>query len=189
MAIIVVGGSARGVGKTTLVCGLIAALDQFRWTAVKITTDAHDSLPPIYEEKSAGTETDTARYLAAGAERAFFLTVPLNRNLGEALDEFRLRIGRGTNLIIESNRAMSFVEAEVCLLVDGRPAAETPPKPSFWDAMLLADALVMRADADGVAEGDSVYGEPPRPIFQLRQFDRISTEMKSWLEKRHGLTP
>jgi hypothetical protein len=36
MAIIVVGGSNSGVGKTSLVCGLIAALTEYRWTAVKI---------------------------------------------------------------------------------------------------------------------------------------------------------
>jgi hypothetical protein len=41
MAIIVVGGSNRGVGKTSLVCGLIAALPEYRWTAVKITADDH----------------------------------------------------------------------------------------------------------------------------------------------------
>ncbi len=41
MAIIVVGGSNRGVGKTALVCGLIAALPEYRWTAVKISTHEH----------------------------------------------------------------------------------------------------------------------------------------------------
>jgi hypothetical protein len=41
MAIIVVGGSNRGVGKTALVCGLIAALPEYRWAAVKITSHLH----------------------------------------------------------------------------------------------------------------------------------------------------
>jgi hypothetical protein len=41
MAIIVVGGSNRGVGKTALVCGLIAALPEYRWAAVKITSHPH----------------------------------------------------------------------------------------------------------------------------------------------------
>lgn len=45
MAIIVVGGSNRGVGKTTLVCGLIAALPEYRWNAIKITT--HDHPQPV----------------------------------------------------------------------------------------------------------------------------------------------
>ena len=41
MAIIVVGGSNRGVGKTALVCGLIRAFRQYRWAAVKITSHLH----------------------------------------------------------------------------------------------------------------------------------------------------
>jgi hypothetical protein len=44
MAIIVVGGSNRGVGKTSLVCALIAALPEYRWVAVKITTHNHKQM-------------------------------------------------------------------------------------------------------------------------------------------------
>jgi hypothetical protein len=189
MAIIIVGGSAKGVGKTTLICGLIAALDEFRWTAVKITSDVHEGLPPIYQEQSAGPENDTSRYLAAGAERAFLLTVLPERNLAEALDEFWPRVGRGANLIFESNKVMEFVEADARLVVDGRAATHTPPKPSFSGAMLLAEALVVRAAADGVHGGDSLNGELPRPIFHLKEFAHISDEMKGWLRRRPGLTP
>src|SRR5579863_9866900 len=77
MPIIVVGGSGRGVGKTSLVCGLISALDELRWTAVKISTHDHGKPKPIWEETSAGAETDTARYLTAGAERALLVTAPM----------------------------------------------------------------------------------------------------------------
>jgi len=55
VAIVVVGGSGRGVGKTALVCGLIRALPEIPWTAVKITSDAHAVAKPIFEE------TDEAR--------------------------------------------------------------------------------------------------------------------------------
>jgi hypothetical protein len=74
MATIVVGGSNRGVGKTALVCGLIAALPEFRWTAIKITSHDHGQPKPVWEETRPGQGTDTARYLAAGAERALLLT-------------------------------------------------------------------------------------------------------------------
>ena len=37
MTLIVVGGHSRSVGKTSVVAGLIAALPEFGWTAVKIT--------------------------------------------------------------------------------------------------------------------------------------------------------
>ena len=50
MAIIVVGGSNRGAGKTALVCGLIAALPEFHWIAVKVTDHDHGQPSPIWEE-------------------------------------------------------------------------------------------------------------------------------------------
>ncbi|MGD0914446.1 MAG: hypothetical protein ABR928_21340 [Terracidiphilus sp.] len=187
MAIIVVGGSAKDVGKTMLVCGLIAALDSLRWTAVKITSDAHKGLPPIYEEKHAGPESDTARYLAAGADRAFLLTIPQNRDLTEALDEFWPLIGRGANLIFESNLVAGVVNAEACLLVQGDPRAGAG-KPSYYRAAQFADALVAQGDDDRmVADAMKWEGKPRGPIFNLKQLDRISAEMKGWLEKRPGL--
>jgi len=176
-------------GKTTLVCGLIAALDDFRWTAVKITSEPHNNLPPIYEENSAGPETDTARYLAAGAARAFLLTVPREPDLADVLDEFWPRIGRGANLIFESNRVASHVRADACLLIQGDPR-EGAGKPSYYRAAQFADALVVRGDADlMVADGMKMEGQPRGPIFNLKQLDRISVEMNIWLKQRPGLTP
>ena len=41
MAIIVIGGHSRSVGKTSVVAGLIAALPEYNWTAFKITQYGH----------------------------------------------------------------------------------------------------------------------------------------------------
>ena len=41
MAIIVIGGQSRDVGKTSVVAGLIAALPSYHWTAFKITQFGH----------------------------------------------------------------------------------------------------------------------------------------------------
>ena len=41
MAIVVVGGHSRNVGKTSVVAGLIAGLPEFHWTAFKITQYGH----------------------------------------------------------------------------------------------------------------------------------------------------
>jgi hypothetical protein len=54
MAIIVVGGSNRGVGKTALVCGLIRALTEYRWAAVKITSHLHTQSRSPEAPKLAG---------------------------------------------------------------------------------------------------------------------------------------
>ena len=83
----VIGGHTRNIGKTSVVAGLIAALPQMRWTAVKITQFGHgvcsangepcdcetaDHTIAISEERDASSGTDSSRYLAAGG-RAFVL--------------------------------------------------------------------------------------------------------------------
>ena len=41
MAIVVVGGNTRNIGKTSVVAGLIAAMPEKHWTAFKITQFGH----------------------------------------------------------------------------------------------------------------------------------------------------
>ena len=41
MALIVIGGHSRGVGKTSVVSELIAALPEYNWMAMKITQHRH----------------------------------------------------------------------------------------------------------------------------------------------------
>src|ERR1700746_4183759 len=84
IAIIVIGGHSRSVGKTSVVAGLIAAFPEFRWTALKITQYGHgicsadgqacdcatgDHSWAITEEKSRAGDSDTSRFLAAGGAR------------------------------------------------------------------------------------------------------------------------
>jgi hypothetical protein len=86
--IIVVGGHARSIGKTQLVCDIIAALPEANWIAGKITQYGHgvcaqnghdcDCAPDehvcaIDWEHDAKAGTDSSRFLAAGARRSFWL--------------------------------------------------------------------------------------------------------------------
>jgi hypothetical protein len=41
MAIVVIGGHSRNIGKTSVVAGLIAALPAYNWTAFKVTQFGH----------------------------------------------------------------------------------------------------------------------------------------------------
>jgi hypothetical protein len=206
MAIIVVGGSNRGVGKTALICGLIAALPEFRWTAVKITSDDHGQPKPIWEETTAGQETDTARYLAAGAVRALLATPPLHGHppapdLPPMLNELWPKCGRGTNLLFESNSIVHYVRPDLCLLIHASPGQGLAPVrriPSFTAAVLHADAMVTHSSADGVIpeglclpgpEPSSDQGPEPKPIFHLASLKHISPEMQAWLCLKLRLTP
>src|ERR1700756_3214155 len=131
--VIVVGGHTRSIGKTQLVCDLIAAFPRENWIAGKITQYGHgvcaqngencDCAPEEHVcaldwEGRADTGTDSARVLAAGAKRSFWVRtkqgylaegLPLLR---EALHEVAGSAGEVENraLILESNSLMQFVK-------------------------------------------------------------------------------
>jgi hypothetical protein len=175
MAIIVVGGSGKGVGKTALVCGLIAALPEFRWMAVKITSEDHGNPEPIQEETGAGQGTDTARYLAAGARRALLVSVPDGYiPLGQIWDT----LGAGADLIFESNRIAAHLRPNLCIGVLGGHATQT--KPSFTYFRLLTDALVVRADIDAIQSPAA----SAKPEFGLANLECISPEMLAWVREK-----
>src|SRR5437660_7653716 len=116
MPILVIGGHTRSVGKTSVVAGLIAALPAFHWTAVKITQYGHgvcsangapcdcatdDHSWAISEEKDRRGESDTSRFLVAGALRALWVRTEQGR-LAEAMPALRQRLERSQNVMVES---------------------------------------------------------------------------------------
>ena len=149
MAIVVVGGSTKDIGKTALVCAVISGLSEFGWTAVKITGHSYQpeaalqrqstehTGPIICEETIAGQETDTARYLAAGARRALLVT-----RCGEEMpiDEIREALKEDRNIIFESNRIVDVVKPDVCLALVGGQGTER--KASFLRLLRKANAVV-----------------------------------------------
>jgi hypothetical protein len=182
MAIIVVGGSGRSVGKTSLICGLIAALPERSWIAVKISSHVHGTPQPVWEEKEAGLGTDTARYLAAGARRAFLLTAPDGADLELVLDQLWAECEVGANFIFESNRILDHVRPELCLMV--RAAAE--PKPSYSRTVRMADAMVAHSDTDQVLSENLAAERRPVPVFHLASFEQISPAMRNWIWGKLG---
>src|SRR5208337_4513551 len=114
MPIVVIGGHSRSVGKTSVVAGLIAALPDFHWTALKITQYGHgvcsangeacdcatgDHSWAVSEEKDRSGESDTSRFLVAGATRSLWVRTEQGR-LAEAMPALRQRLERARNVIV-----------------------------------------------------------------------------------------
>jgi len=59
MALIVIGGHSRSVGKTSVVAGLISALSEYNWTALKITQYGHGVCSMNGEACHCATEDHT----------------------------------------------------------------------------------------------------------------------------------
>ena len=168
--LIVVGGHTRSIGKTQLVCDVIGAFPQANWVAGKITQYGHgvcaqngencDCAPEehvcaIEWETRADTGTDSARFLAAGAKRAFWLRTKQGF-LAEGLPMLRAALaetlleegGPPAPVIVESNSLMQFLKPSLYLAVVD-PAREDF-KESARAALDRADVLVLRG-AVGVA--------------------------------------
>src|SRR6201998_3491036 len=86
--VIVVGGQSRSIGKTQLVCDLIAAFPDENWIAGKITQYGHgvcaqngencdcapdEHISAVEWETRQDTGTERSRFLAPGANRSFWL--------------------------------------------------------------------------------------------------------------------
>jgi hypothetical protein len=131
--LVVVGGHARNIGKTSVVAGLIRKLRDRRWTALKITqygngvcanhtgTAACGCEPAGGEEFALSEEyeaggTDSGRFLAAGAERSFWLRVP-SGELPRAAGIVKKILAQAENTIVESGSVVELVAPDVCLML------------------------------------------------------------------------
>ncbi len=155
MSIVIVGGHTRNIGKTSVVAGLIAALQEQCWTAIKITQFGHgvcsangepcdcetaDHTVAITAERSRTSGTDSARYLAAGAARAFWVRTRQGQ-LAEAMPRLRVLIASAENVIIESNSLLRFLKPDIFITVLDPRIADF--KPSALRYLDRADAIVM----------------------------------------------
>lgn len=157
MAIVVVGGHSRSVGKTSVVAGLISGLPDMRWTALKITQYGHgfctaDGAPcdcqtddhtlAISEERDASSGKDSARFLAAGAVRSLWVRTRQGM-LAEAMPRIRKELAAAENAILESNSVLQFLRPDLYLAVLDAGTAD------FKDSARLfldrADAVLARA--------------------------------------------
>src|SRR2546421_11206003 len=163
MATLVIGGHSRNVGKTSVVAGLISALPEFQWTAVKITQYGHgicsangeacdcatgDHSWAISEERDRSGQTDTSRFLAAGAAQVFWARTEQGR-LAEAMPTLRQRLATARNVIIESNSVLKFLHPDLYLSV--LDPANADFKNSAREFLDRADAVILHQNAGDTA--------------------------------------
>jgi hypothetical protein len=180
MALVVVGGQSRKVGKTSVVCGLIAALPELRWTAIKLTqhepAELVAGLPPsilVREERERNSGTDSSRYLAAGAERAFLVRVQPGE-LGAQMPRIRELISAAQNTILESNSILEFLQPDLALCVLDPAIADFKPS---------AQLRIERADALLVPEGSQLPLESKR-VFRFHAPEYVTAELLSFVAEQ-----
>jgi molybdopterin-guanine dinucleotide biosynthesis protein len=155
MKMVMVGGHTRNIGKTSVVEGIIRAMPEMNWTAVKITQFGHgvcstsgelcacavaEHAFAITTERQVTSGTDTARFLAAGARRALWLRTGQGE-LQTALPALRQAIADDPYVIVESNSLRRFVKPAIFLqVVDPMNTDFKASARQFFD---LADAYLL----------------------------------------------
>ena len=203
MAMVVIGGHSRSVGKTSVVSGLISALPEFRWTAVKITQYGHgvcsahgepcdcatgDHSWAISEECDRSGQSDTSRFLLAGATSALWVRTEQGR-LAEAMPTLRSKLENAGNSIIESNSVLKFLRPDLYITVLDPATADF--KNSAREFLDRANAVIIhqsahRPTADAAWESVSLKPVKDRPVFLITPPPYVTKEIVQFV--RSSLT-
>ena len=196
MAIVVIGGQSRSLGKTSVVAGLIAVLPSYNWTAFKVTQYGHgqcslngepchcataDHTWAITEEADRSGTSDSARFLSAGAKRSFWVRTEQSR-LAEAMPMLRRRLAEADNAILESNSILKFIRPDLYITVLD-PGTEDF-KASAQEFLDRVDAVILhQGDKGGFRwHGTSLKPVADRPIFLIRPPNYVTDEIIAFVE-------
>jgi hypothetical protein len=188
------------VGKTSVVAGLVAALPEFNWTALKITQFGHgicsadgkpcdcdtgdDHFRALSDEKETSGETDTSRFLVAGAKRAIWVRTRQGR-LSEAITDIERKIAGAENVIMESNSIMGFLHPDLYLSV--LDAEQEDFKVSANEYLDRADAVIVHKNQGSAAPKwkavslDRVAG---KPRFMIQPPPYVTPEIVAFVRER-----
>lgn len=125
--LLLVAGSGRNSGKTTMVCRIIGQFRHLGIISVKTSPHFHeisgeltliskDKGFNIYEEKDPTTKKDTSRMLQCGAERVFLAQVS-EGYLQEAFSEVLKNIPGNRPVVCESPGLSKYVEPGVFIIM------------------------------------------------------------------------
>jgi hypothetical protein len=198
MAIVVIGGHSRSVGKTSVVAGLIAALPACNWSAFKITQFGHgrcslDGKPcdcatedrcwAVSEEHDRSGKSDTSRFLAAGAKRAFWVRTEQGR-LDEAMPAIRRKLAEAEQAILESNSVLEFLRPDLYITVLD-PAREDF-KVSAHRYLERADAVVWHEGTSGAPCWPGVSPELSAglPLFRIVPPRYVNSDLVEFVAQR-----
>lgn len=203
MAIVVVGGHSRSVGKTSVAAAIIARLPEMHWTAFKITQFGHgfctangepcdcqtdEHTVAVSEERDLAGGSDSARYLAAGALRSFWVRTRIG-NLAAAMPRLRKEFAAAENVIVESNSILGFLRPDIYLSVLDHATAD------FKDSARLfldrADALLVRANAEALMpqwSGVSLRLAEGVPRFAIAPPEYMTDAVIAFVQGRLAIT-
>ena len=193
--LVMVGGHSRNIGKTSLVEGVIRALPEANWTAVKITQYGHDVCAAngdscdcaagddhpyaLMEERQPGP-ADSGRFLAAGAKRAYWLRTAMGE-LGHAMPALHKIVASSENVIFESNSAMQFFIPDLYIVLLDPAVADMKEATRRYFDRATAFVVIDRGATPFPWEGVPQRWLQGKPRFLARPPVYAGDEMCAWL--------
>jgi len=199
MSIVVVGGHSRSVGKTSVVSGLIAALPEMNWTAIKVTQYGHgicsaDGEPcdcatddhswAVNLELNRAGDSDTSRFLVAGAKKVYWARTRQGF-LAEAMPRLRQILAESGNVIVESNSMMKFLRPDIYLSVLDYDTRDF--KPSAREFLDRAGAVIVHSGSPQKApawDDVSLKLIAGKPVFPIEPPQYVTPELVEFVRQR-----
>lgn len=170
--LLLIAGTGRNTGKTTLVCSVIKRFSpQYPVIGLKISPHFHggsDTLKPIftnkdfniYEETTTNSTKDSSLMLKSGASMVFYIEV-LDEHLKQAFDQFLNVIPATFPIICESPALISYVKPAVFFIVDNEKIKNK--KKEVFQKREIANKWIDTANED-----------------ILKVIDQLSIEQNEW---------
>jgi hypothetical protein len=167
--LLIVGGTARNVGKTELVCRIIKKISaDIRVYALKVSAifpdegiyhGDHEGDPEaqyLFEETRYDTAKDTSRMLRAGARKVFYLRGE-DKSIYESFTRFQSELPANTAVVCESNSLAEYVQPGLLIMVtkDGEEV-----KPRAKARLSQADLVIVSDGKSGFTELDRIHYTP-----------------------------
>jgi hypothetical protein len=136
----------------------------------------------ISEETGRASGSDTARFLAAGAERVWWVRTEQGR-LAEAMPTVREKLQESKNAILESNSVLKFVRPDIYLTVLDPATADF--KRSAQEFLDRADAVILHRHLGGPEwTGVSLKPVAARPVFPITPPNYVTQEIAEFVRRR-----
>ena len=169
--LLIVGGTARNVGKTEFVCRLLRKISRnFPVYGLKVSAifpdegiyhgdHASDKTDhPLVEETRSDTSKDTSRMLRAGACRVFYLRSEDDGILA-GYKEFRRQLPPDAVIVCESNALGEHLKAGLHIMVNKE---EVSVKARAQARLREADLIVVSDGCSGFTELERIHFTPEK---------------------------
>ena len=180
--LLLISGSGRNCGKTSLACEIIKNIStRCQVIGLKISPHFHKLSDKqtlllesngfrIYQENDPQTEKDSARMLNAGASKVYYLQCE-DKNLSSVWEQFSRILPENIPVVCESGSLALIFKAGIHLLVEGKNPDKM--KRSYMNNKALADMAIQFDGLNFSVDIENIHFSENKWELKEKQDDQI----------------